>query len=159
MKFTENLLTNIQLSKMLHLEISNITKAVTKHLPVNKTCQHVPTLNPHVRLQHHAIRIHHQMKIISLLWHKSSDVTLKIIWLSDICSATRLILRVLFSDDTLCIFLSCLKALCLQNMQAVQSISEALDCVTIVKLSSFDDGFWLHDAEVGQKNAQSFVGK
>ena len=69
MKFTENLLTNIQLSKMLHLEIPNITKAVTKHLPVSKTCQHVPTLNPHVRLQHHAIRIHHQMKIISLLWH------------------------------------------------------------------------------------------
>ena len=45
----------------------NITKVVTKHLPVSKTCQHVPTLNPHVRLQHHAIRIHHQMKIISLL--------------------------------------------------------------------------------------------
>jgi hypothetical protein len=45
------------------------------------------------------------------------------------------------SDETLCIFLSCLKALCLQNMQAVQSISEALDRVTIVKLSSFDDGF------------------
>ena len=38
-----------------------------KHLPVSKTCQHVPTLNPHVRLQHHAIRIHHQVKIISLL--------------------------------------------------------------------------------------------
>ena len=31
---------------MLHLEIPNITKAVTKHLPVSKTCQHVPTLNP-----------------------------------------------------------------------------------------------------------------
>jgi hypothetical protein len=46
-----------------------ITKVVTKHLPVNTTCQHVPTLNPHVRLQHHAIRINHQMKIISLLWH------------------------------------------------------------------------------------------
>jgi hypothetical protein len=56
-----------ELSKMLHLEIPNITKAVTKHLPVSKTCQHVPTLNPHVRLQHHAIRIHHQVKIISLL--------------------------------------------------------------------------------------------
>jgi hypothetical protein len=52
---------------MLHLEIPNITKAVTKHLPVSKTCQHAPTLNPHVRLQHHAIRIHHQVKIISLL--------------------------------------------------------------------------------------------
>jgi hypothetical protein len=63
MKFTENLLTNIQLSKMLHLEIPKITKAVTKHLPVSKTCQHVPTLNPHVRLQHHAIRIHHHVKI------------------------------------------------------------------------------------------------
>jgi hypothetical protein len=50
MKFTENLLTNIQLSKLLHLEIPNITKAVTKHLPVSKTCQHAPTLNPHVRL-------------------------------------------------------------------------------------------------------------
>ena len=60
-------LTDIPLSKMLHLEIPNITKAVTKHLPVSKTCQHVPTLNPHVRLQHLAIRIHHQMKIISLL--------------------------------------------------------------------------------------------
>jgi hypothetical protein len=36
----------------------------------------------------------------------------------------------------------------MQNMQDVQSISEALDRVTIVKLSSFDDGFWLHDAEV-----------
>jgi hypothetical protein len=61
MKFTENLLTNIQLSKMLHLEFSA----------------------------------------------KSSDVTLKIISLSDICSATRLILWVLFSHETLCIFLSC----------------------------------------------------
>jgi hypothetical protein len=29
----------------------------------------------------------------------------------------------------------------MQNMQYVQSISEALDRVTIVKLSSFDDGF------------------
>jgi hypothetical protein len=29
---------------MLHLEISNITKVVTKHLPVSKTCQHVPTM-------------------------------------------------------------------------------------------------------------------
>jgi hypothetical protein len=38
MKLTENLLTNIQLSKMLHLEIPNITKAITKHLPgVNLT--------------------------------------------------------------------------------------------------------------------------
>ena len=81
---------------------------------------------------------------------KSSDVTLKIISLSDICSATRLILWVLFSYETLCIFLSCLKALCMQNMQYVQSISEALDRVTIVKLSSLDDGFWLHDAEVGR---------
>ena len=42
-------------------------KSCYKHLPVSKTCQHVPTLNPQVRLQHHAIRIHHQMKIISLL--------------------------------------------------------------------------------------------
>jgi hypothetical protein len=48
MKFTENLLTNIQLSKMLHLEIPNITKAVAKHISVNKTCHHIPTLNPHV---------------------------------------------------------------------------------------------------------------
>jgi hypothetical protein len=44
-------------------------KSCYKHLPVSTTCQHVPTLNPHVRLQHHAIRIHHQVKIISLLWH------------------------------------------------------------------------------------------
>jgi hypothetical protein len=78
--------------------------------------------------------------------------------LSDICSTTRLIRWVLFSDKTLCIFLLCLKALCLQirvitkltnSEQSVQSISEALDRVTIVKWSSFDDGFWLHDAEVG----------
>jgi hypothetical protein len=48
MKFTENLLTNIQLSKMLHLEIPNITKAVAKHMSVSKTCHDVPTLNPHV---------------------------------------------------------------------------------------------------------------
>ena len=31
---------------MLRLDILNITKAVTKHLPVSKTCQHVPTLSP-----------------------------------------------------------------------------------------------------------------
>jgi hypothetical protein len=37
----------------------------------------------------------------------------------------------------------------LQDKQAVQSILETLDRITIVKLSSFDDGFWLHDAEVG----------
>ena len=35
-------------------------------------------------------------------------------------------------------------------MQSVESISEALDRVTIVTLSSFDDGFLLHDAEVGR---------
>jgi hypothetical protein len=44
-------------------------KSCYKTFTSKKTCQHVPTLNPHVRLQHHAIRIHHQMKIISLLWH------------------------------------------------------------------------------------------
>jgi hypothetical protein len=46
--FRQLLLKPIRCSKMLHLEIPNITKAVAKHLPVSKTCQHVPTLNPHV---------------------------------------------------------------------------------------------------------------
>jgi hypothetical protein len=50
MKFTENLLTNIQLSKMLHLEIPNITKAVAKHMSLSKTCHHVPTLIGSTRL-------------------------------------------------------------------------------------------------------------
>ena len=44
-------------------------KAVAKHISVSKTCHHIPTLNPHVWLQQHAIRIYHQIKIISLLWH------------------------------------------------------------------------------------------
>jgi hypothetical protein len=41
------------------------------------------------------------------------------------------------------------------NMAAVQWISEALDRVTIVKLSSFDHGFWLHDAAVGRVDLKS----
>ena len=44
-------------------------KSCCKAYVSNQICHHVPTLNPHVWLQQHAIRIYHQIKIISLLWH------------------------------------------------------------------------------------------
>jgi hypothetical protein len=50
----------------------------------------------------------------------------------------RCIICQVFTAERLCIRL---KALSLQDKQAVQSILETLDRITIVKLSSFDDGF------------------
>jgi hypothetical protein len=68
------------------------------------------------------------MREIYTTYRLQQKLEKKIISLSDICSATRLILWVLFSDETVCIFLSCLKALCLQNASCPIDFGSSRSC-------------------------------